>query len=466
MTQKPDDLHPDYTEMSKVWKKCRDARTGQRAIHTAGKDYLPRLTGQSDEDYAAYKQRALFYNATGRTVEGMSGLVFRKKYTCEVPKTMEPWLNDITMTGQTLEGFAMDIVEDDITVGRGGILVEYPPAREETVTVGQAQAENIRPYLVHYKAEAIRNWTKTQVGTLWKTTDIWLTADIFVDGNKVERILQLTMANGFYEQVTWTKDAKGEWSETRVTPMKNGSTIKTIPFFFYGPQEQDCELQDPPIEDLVYVNLALYMNSADYEKALHMAGNPQAWVAGADLKDGDELQVGSSTAWVFSNPETKVGYLTLEADGLNALTTAMADKKTDMAALGARMLAPEKKAAEAAETAGIRRGGENSVLASISRSVSLVIQKALAFMADWAGLDTNVTFELNKDYLPMPMDSAMLREWVAAWQSGAISQETFFEALTAGEMVSEGLTFDDEQERKAADGPPPGSEDDEDDDGQ
>jgi hypothetical protein len=139
----------------------------------------------------------------------------------------------------------------------------------------------------------------------------------------------------------------------------------------------------------------------------------------------------------------------------------MTSKEQQMAALGARMLAPEKKAAETAETAGIRRGGENSVLSSLAGSVSMSVEKALRFMAEWGGLDPEkVTFSLNRDFLPMPMDSAMLRELVAAWQSGMLSLETAFGIIQAGEIVPEDLTFEDEQERKESEPPPLGMTDD------
>jgi hypothetical protein len=131
-------------------------------------------------------------------------------------------------------------------------------------------------------------------------------------------------------------------------------------------------------------------------------------------------------------------------------------KEQQMAAIGARISAPEKKAAEAAETAGIRRGGENSVLADIAGAVELPIRQALAFMAFWAGLSGDVVFEFNKDFLPIQMDSAMLTALVSAWQSGTISEQTFFENMQAGELINESVTFDDEKERKADSTPPLG----------
>lgn len=72
----PDQKHPEYIELSDVWKRCRDAVTGQRAIQEGGELYLPKLDEQADDAYKTYKGRALYYNATGRTVDAMSGWYF------------------------------------------------------------------------------------------------------------------------------------------------------------------------------------------------------------------------------------------------------------------------------------------------------------------------------------------------------------------------------------------------------
>lgn len=86
---KPDDKHQDYTDFLPVWKKCRDAVSGQRLIKKGAALYLKPLAGQIIENdttaYSAYLDRASYFNATRRTLETMSGLVFRKKMKIEAP---------------------------------------------------------------------------------------------------------------------------------------------------------------------------------------------------------------------------------------------------------------------------------------------------------------------------------------------------------------------------------------------
>ena len=62
--------------MEAEWLCARDVLAGERVIKLAGQHYLPRLDAQNEEDYAAYRDRASFFNATPRTGEGYSGLIF------------------------------------------------------------------------------------------------------------------------------------------------------------------------------------------------------------------------------------------------------------------------------------------------------------------------------------------------------------------------------------------------------
>ncbi|MCF0055523.1 DUF4055 domain-containing protein [Dyadobacter sp. CY356] len=454
----PDDKHSEYKEFEPVWKLCRDASTGQRAIHKGGVAYLPKLEDQTTIQYEAYKRRALFYNATGRTVEGMKGLVFRKKPVLVVPKAMEPWLEDVTMTGISFIGVAKKNTEEVIKVGRYGLLVDYPqsPNIDQGIklTINDAALLDIRPYIAPYTTECILNWRNARVGSKTVLMDVFLYEAIEGDKKDEYQIRQLTLENGFYEQVIWKKGENG-WSSVRVTPLKFGETMKWIPFWFSAAEESDGSIQNSPIEDLAYVNISHYQNSADLENGAHVSGLPTPYITGLDATENPKLALGTGTAWILPENAT-AGFVQVGSEGFASLEKLMDRKENMLAALGARMIAPEKKAAEAAETAGIRRGGENSVLADIAGTVEMSLQQALQLMAEWGGLQGEVRFELNKDFLPMNMDANALNALVKAWQSGAISEETFFDTIKAGELVDQTLTFEDEQERKEASAPPLG----------
>ena len=128
---------------------------------------------------------------------------------------------------------------------------------------------------------------------------------------------------------------------------------------------------------------------------------------------------------------------------------ALRSKEAMMATLGARILAPEKRAAEAAQTANIHRSSENSVLASIAQSISVGLTHVMEWLRDWSNITGDVKVELNRDFIPNSMTAQDVDSLVKSWQSGAISHETLFFNLVAGDIIAQEVSFDDEMERIA-----------------
>lgn len=203
----------------------------------------------------------------------------------------------------------------------------------------------------------------------------------------------------------------------------------------------------PPLLDLADANLEHYRLSADYGHGLHFTGLPTAIVTGYDDDKDNPLRIGSTTAWVFPNAEADAKYLEFTGQGLGALKEAISEKKADMALLGARIIASERRAVEAAETANIHRAGETSVLASVANGASQALTVMLQTMGWWAQIAGNIKAELNTDFVPATMDAKTLTALVAAWMQGAISWETLFWNLKQGEVVQDSITAEDEQTR-------------------
>ena len=164
-----DNKHSEYLEHYEQWERCKNAVEGQDEIHEYGIKYLPRLSGQTDQEYHAYKQRALYYNASARTLDGLTGLLFLKPEVVTAPSAMANIIADITMGGLSLHQFAEMIAEEVITIGKVGVLVDYPPI-VNAVTLAQAQAQGARPYATMYDAESIINWKTGRINNVEQLT--------------------------------------------------------------------------------------------------------------------------------------------------------------------------------------------------------------------------------------------------------------------------------------------------------
>lgn len=451
-----DTQHDDYNEFAPLWRQSRDCYLGQLAIHKAGALYLPMLGGQSKGDYEKYKMRATFYNATKRTIDMMVGMMFRKDPAI-TGSDAEDLINNVDMNGTSLHSFAQKAAKDLCTVNRAIVLVDFPNYETTALTRAQAQAENRRPYMSLFPCESLINWRTESING----QDVLVMAvirevhPIQLNEFKVEyktKYRVLTLEDGRYIQRLWSQVVEGNQSkfviESEYVPIKNGQPMDYIPLYIYGTTGQEITPNMPTVYDLTCLNISHYMTTADLEHGAHYAGLPTAVISGHVPTEGQTFEIGSATAWVFADPQAKASYLEFTGQGLDALEKRIEKKEAQMAALGARMLAPDKRAAESAETETIRRGGEQSILAAIALSVSELITESFKEMLEWAGLPADdFDYQVNRDFVPAKMTAQELSAWVAAVQSGAVSQETFFEALHDGEMVKDSLTYEEEQDR-------------------
>lgn len=449
--------HPQYVQHVSQWRRCRDAVDGSDAIKARGQEYLPKLGGQTDQEYEAYKMRALWYGASARTVQGLTGAVMRKDPATEVPKALEPHLQDVTLTGVSFVAFAKTTLEEVLKTGRYGVLVDMPAQESDTA----------QPYYAAYRAESIINWkTLTRDGIQflqWVVLceSVWEQAklDDLYALHAVEqyRVLRLNAA-GQYEVETYREDPqhKGQYiSKGIVIPNFRGAPLDYIPFCFFGPNTITADIEKPPILDLVDVNLSHYRSSADLEHGAHFCGLPTPWVAG--FPESTQLKIGSAVAWVSSDPNASAGMLEFTGQGLNALEVRLDKKEKLMAVLGARLLEEPRKAVEASDTVSMRLSGEQSVLRSVAGTVSTGLSKLLEWAARWKGVSPDdalqCTAQLNKDFLDTAMTFAELEALVRSWQAGAMSYETMYYNMERGELTRPGTDWKTEKEQIEAELP-------------
>ena len=441
---------------------------GERAVHEAGTKYLPELADQDSDEYNAYRDRAGFYGATARTIEALCGLLFRKHPAADLPAGMDTVTENIDGQGSGLLEFAAEVAREVVTVGRVGILADHPPRpdTENVITISEQATLGQFPFLARYDAESILDYRTEMRGARRTVALVRLSEGVEAEPDSEDefatetvaqiRVLDLDAA-GFYRVRLYREDDGGEWLQhgDDMRPLRNGAPMREIPFVFVGATDTKPEIGRAPLIDLANVNVSHYRSSADYEHGLHFVALPTPVITGHQDDENDSYNIGAAAAWVLREAEAKAFYLEFSGSGLGQLNTAIKDKESRMAAIGARLLAPEKRAAEAADTLSIRAAGENAALINISSAVSAGMTRALVILAEWMGRPTDsIAYELNDDFNPAGMDPQMLTALLGAWQSGAISMQTLFARLQDGEIVDAEKDFEDELDEIAELGPP------------
>ena len=469
--------HPDYDANLVAWQRARDVIAGEDAVKAAGIKYLPRLDSQTDDEYVAYKMRALFVNATARIADGYVGRIFRRDPTFKLPdasagvgRALNAFVTDADLLGTPMSAYAKHVSHEVIVVGRAGTLVDWEDESEK------------RAYAVLYETEQIINWHSERVNgrnvlTLvvlkehgpnkQQTSDAEVLADGHQDAFRPERVEQfrvLKLVPGVTRPTDWqyqveiwqqqrgkSKRSKSEWGvvETR-TPLRLGKPLPQIPFVFHGPKHSLPKVDKLPLADVIAVNLDHYRLNADYKHGMHFTALPTAWVSGFDKTSN--LRIGSSTAWVAETPGATAGFLEFHGQGLSTFERAMTQDEQDMAVLGSRMLEEQKRVGETAASIELRQSGENAVLSAVSLSISESLSHVLRWVYWWNSTeptpevigDKTVLVTLNSDFTLTGMASAEISAVVAAWKAGAISRDTMFDLFRMGDVLPVGRSNDDE----------------------
>jgi hypothetical protein len=483
---KVDHKRKEVVQAEKDWCLIADCIEGERAVKEGGEKYLPKPAAEKDEEYArkrykAYKTRAVFYNVTGRTLEGLVGQVFSKDSSVELPDTLERYEPDLDGAGTPLEQQAKATLKATLSFGHCGLLADFPTIEEgRVVTLADIEALRIRPRVLLTQPKDIINWRVSVVGgeTLLSLVVLEETAVVKDDGFQYEteprwREIRLQPANEegteFAVTVTlWRKKEKPVNEDDKFETLEGypvvlsdykGNTLDRIPFEFVGATNNEPQIDKAPLLDLATLNIAHFRNSADYEEGVFMTGQDQLVLSGLTQEWVDKnfkggIKLGSRAA--ITLPKDASADL-LHADPNSIAAEAMKHKEEQMKALGAKLIEPKATKGTATE-ALIEESSESSVLSSAAKNVSQAYRKALFHASRFIGEvnPEDIDFELNSDFAAAMASPAERAQIVAEWQSGLI---TFNEARE--QLRKAGIAYEDDDVAKTLAEetliPPPGS---------
>lgn len=459
--------HPQYTAKAPLWQRCRDVFAGQDAVKARRTDYLPKPGGMDEPTYEAYLRRAVFFNGLRPTVEGFLGLVFRHAPEVNVPATIAPHLDDITLDDTPLLDFAVRQFAELLVVSRTGVLLDFSEVRN-------------RPYWVPYRAEQILSWRVGRVRDAMTLTRVVLQETVEEPDPKdpwvPRQVDQLRVLLLEPDGETWAyrvevyrqaRHADGKATGDYVLqpdlsgqPTRRGATLDFIPFVVVGPDGMESHAVDPVLLDLVNVNLSQYQNAADLEHGRHMTGAPTPVVSGVPDTGEQELRIGSTTAWLLPQG-ADAKFLEFTGQGLGALEKAIEEKDKKMAALGARLLSNDGPRQETAEAVRLRHSGEHARLRTIATSATLALSAVLRWHLWWASAvdavdaaDATITFAT--EYIETKLSPEEAKTLLLKWQSGAISHRTYYALLERGGLTRKGVTFEQELAEMASETPDDG----------
>jgi hypothetical protein len=452
------------------WTRVTDVIEGSDAVKAKGTTYLPNpdpsdVSEAGIQRYAAYKQKAVWYGATAQTAEGSVGLVFSKPTNKAIPTLLEPLSKNCDGKGNDLDQFSKKMLFEVMSCGRAGILVDFPKRGDEVTTRKDVSDGSVRPKMVFYNKFDIINWRVQENGSDLELSMVVLrenhvTYDEGGFGSSSEyQYRVLLLRDGVFVMEVHRKESGGGFTvaEQVIPTNSKGEAFKYIPFIFIGAKTNDPTVDKPPLLDIADLNIGHYQNSADYEEAVHIMGQPQLTLSGitkdwiTDVWKSKGIRFGSRTAIALP----KDASCELHQVQPNILAKeAMDRKEKQMAALGATLV-EQRDTQQTATEAGFNESAKTSVLSAAADNVSLGITKALEIAGDFVGEEQGVVaqqdgskqdrilFELSNDFDNAVMTSQDRAQLLKEYSSKVIS----FTELRTG-LKTAGVAFQDDEMAK------------------
>lgn len=470
MTVNVDTQHPLYAAIAPEWKMIRDCVAGERAVKACGPLYLPYPAANYDpaspkdvKRYKAYKQRAVFLNATARTLNALLGIAFAKPVTMNITGQLSTLVEDVDGSGKPLIQLLRGAMAEVLQSGRAGFLVDY--TREaKTDENGQAVAQTAaemarnRPVIKLYSADQIINW-RTSDGLdkliVLREMDEANTDD--TDDFAMHEVTvwtELRMVGGVAHARKWFMNRDTTevnmtlprgFTKTELVMLRDadGNPLTQLPFAWCGAVDNDSTPDPAPLSDIASINIKHYCAEADVAEIAHIVGQPtltaigltQTW-ADKNLKGG--IALGATKGLMLGqNMDAKL----LQAEERN-LSVALCDRREkQMAKIGASLVekgtAP-KTATEAAYDAQT----DNSILSLVAGNIEKAFNRALALADAFVGDSDNCEIVLNKFYTEITVDSQTLTALMAGVQTGTIRLTDLIKWLMAQGIIDDSQTVE------------------------
>ena len=462
-----DNMLPELAEQLEKYELIRVCLAGQEEVKKGGDKWLPRpnasdLSDANKARYTAYLLRAVFYNVVANTVSGLVGQVFSAEPVSEFPEQLDLMWLDVTGSGVSMAQQAKRTLSNVLSYGRAGLLTDFPKKNDDGSDFTREQVLNgeARPSIQFYGATDIINWRYKIVNGNSILSLVVLNESYTIndDGFEIKkgrckRVLRLDDDNKYVvdEWRPVNDDPEQGWTkQPPVMPTNNaGERLDYIPFTFVGSQNNDANIDRPPMYDMAVLNIAHYRNSADYEDSVYMVGQPTPYFTGLSKMWVDEvlngvIQLGSRAAVPL--PEGGVAGL-LQAEPNSMVKESMDKKEAQMVALGAQLV-QDKQVQRTLGEAKMDSAMVSSTLTACANNTSAGMAQCITWACDFYGVEGDVVYMLSTDFAIQKLAAADIAQLIASWQGGAIT----FSEMRAQLRQSGIATLDDEEAREEIEG--------------
>lgn len=465
----PSTPRPEYIAAAPDIALIRDLLAGTRRMHACYKTYIPKYAAEKPASYKNRAQIAKVYGGLGRTLSATMGMLFAKP-----PEKSDRWTPEIEEHWENLDGKDThgDVVskrkaEDATADGYTVVLIDCPPAPTDTVVhAGNEKQFNLRPFWASYTRSDVLSWTTAVINNVETLTQIVLREGTAVKVGRFGiqaklqyRVCTLATAQGAdglpefgarWELLEERKDQSGAVTVVSIARGefrdKAGLLFDEIPIaVIYAGRTDAILTAQPPLLDVAWANLEHWRVATNLRYYEDLNCFPQPTVRGelasAGISaDGQAIkpafQLGPGVL-VQVTKDSEFLWTELTGTSISALRESLAEKKDEIAELGASFLAKKTRGVETAEAKRLDASAENSNLSTAAQGIEDGINKGLQLHAKYLGIpaDQAPTITINRDFEMQAMDAQTMAVYVDACVRVGFPPRLLLEAWQAGGRI-------------------------------
>ena len=374
-------------------RRVRDVLEGSDRVKARGEVYLPRLSGQTDDEYLAYRMRANFFNMSALILKINMSMITKSPprfYTVTPFESYKDYIEDDAKYLQLFFPIFTSVASELLSLGRVGIFVNNIAVDGSSVD----SAFTIIP-----------------------------TESIFVDSDGTVTIGNRTFQTDQSGVVVATSNNGADATQF----IYNSRPLTDYPYIIANAYGLSVKAIKPPLLDVVDINLSHYRTSADLEHGRHFTGLPTPVITGAKVED--HITVGSEKAIVLPPTGAKAYFLEFKGEGLEHLSKALKEKQAQASYFSSRLQDTSIRGSESKEAVSLRYTSDMVTLYSISLAAEQLINEAVRFANKY--FDAGLPYiETNKSFTTMSRkDIKLLTEKLL---DGSITMVEFDSELAKG----------------------------------
>jgi len=435
-----------YIELEEKRDLSRTLCEGTEEMIEAGQKYMPKHPAEELDNYKVRLQSTTLYSGYAQTLQKMCGKVFSKPVTInpDIPPQLLETLNNIDGQGRNITSFLFDVLFKGLQDGISFIFVDYtnieqPEEGSPPLTALDVKNMGARSTAILYDSSQIIGWESENIVGVQTLTCVRIKECVTEQGDdewtekEIEQIRVLRP--GSFE--LWRKTEQVGNIATDWILHKEGTTaLDYIPLHPFYTNRTGYFEGLPPLQSLAELNKQHWNSSSEQVQALTFARFAMMVFSG--LQPDDNIgKVGPNQIIRLPNADSKWGLIETAGKGIEAGRQDIEDIEKRMLSAGmtARV---ETKSGVTATASAIDSKDADSILMAWATALEDCANQMLWFMADYEGLASGGTVEINKSFaMDKPEGSAA--DLINAAEKNLISKETFLIEFKRHGIISESI---------------------------